>query len=846
MSVHTNCFLKLPKDISECPQLVREILRAEPLTSACLDILDDELISHLEYGFFDTAVPIIKQGEAGKDLFILCDHKVDVRVNDQSILQMLAPISFGDKGIVTPHSLRAATVTAVEGKSCFLIKIPLGKFIRDYRDTSLMDESFVQETLLYHNVFYEIQFRLFKFFHLQQHLWEKVNSNLNALNAQLITEVLENRQQVNWNQKTWDILRSYLLETHQFTWPDDVALNSKNLIDHFENHLTLSFPRSSFPGKDRSYVLQKKILWQKWLQKLCETIVHHIPKDQLPLKFSEIELFNPRIYRMRMQSLLRSIEKRFLFKKAKPKEVKIDPSRLKIKNFFGSQNTPHEFDLQAYLDTFIDLFALKYPNRIMAQIAQQTASTAGKCENEFNDAVSSIQLFLKKMQKLASFNPTSLKKKTDSTDPLDLGLLHAVLKEYQGAGTLSELIRSSSHSNREQLPEFCSKLLESFDIPLQFNIADNLDHLYFHSQDLSKHPLTNEQLQAYYWIPLSTNCSLLRGMEPIKKLTLGSLTGGPMWGMDQFFQEEKDRSWQLGTSSEQYNAGKGPDILLGLSLQLFPWHQNSASEIEQFNQQCQPVLNWLLNKLLEEVADWTHYCTEFFQKWSQVIELVNLEGKIREFESSNQKPTAEQVRIIQSIVYQSVGMNLMPEYETTFRSLAKQAYNGILHQINRDFPDLRVEQRANKAYTLWRYVLSETVTTLYAKDQFLPQLPKPPEGIFQTIMEEIEGLLNEHNLQVDELAFSLTVNHPQLSLGELFSQHEHLPSEIRLKLSLSIQEIIENNLFLLLEDTLAYRERLKQIEAINTEFEIQHLGVAELSKPITRLKNLLHSRVQKM
>ncbi|MDH5560605.1 MAG: hypothetical protein OEY59_07085, partial [Deltaproteobacteria bacterium] len=109
MSLKYNEYYLISEGGEEAVNIANNLLQSFPLTRACLQILGQDLINKLEFGFFSAGKDIIQQGETGKDLFLLCQNSVDVLVNDQIIVQMESPALLGDKGIVEPHSTRAAT-----------------------------------------------------------------------------------------------------------------------------------------------------------------------------------------------------------------------------------------------------------------------------------------------------------------------------------------------------------------------------------------------------------------------------------------------------------------------------------------------------------------------------------------------------------------------------------------------------------------------------------------------------------------------------------------------------------------------------------------------------------------
>lgn len=401
MAFQNNIYYKISSFGSEVVQASETLLKSYPLTKICLEILGKRLLQTLEFGFFNPGFKIITQGEQGKDLFLLCNHLADVIVFGKVIVKMDGPALFGDKAIIDRNSTRNATIGIAEGGQSLVIKIPMGQFLRDFKISEIEDASFEQEKQIYYNLFLEIQNRLFKYSEVQKKLWDEVNKQLKLLNIQLITGSLNKQEDKKWEPKIWQVIHQYLQSAHKFSWPNNVQYSTKTLIDILKTILDRKLPRTKFKGTDQAFTYQKQMIWKRWLETTAELLIRVLPNDQLPINIGEIELFNPRIYQMRMHTLLVSIQRKFMFKKVQPREEIYDPDKLKASIFFSNKKAENEFNLEAYLKTLNEMFRLKNPNRILSQVAQQTAQLSATCENEFNASVSRMQMFLEKVRKLA-------------------------------------------------------------------------------------------------------------------------------------------------------------------------------------------------------------------------------------------------------------------------------------------------------------------------------------------------------------------------------------------------------------------------------------------------------------
>lgn len=77
--------------------IVTTLLKAYTVTAGCLETLGKRLEQKLEFGFFTSGTEIIKEGESGRDIFLLCSGSMDVLVNNQVVVQMEAPKLVGKK-----------------------------------------------------------------------------------------------------------------------------------------------------------------------------------------------------------------------------------------------------------------------------------------------------------------------------------------------------------------------------------------------------------------------------------------------------------------------------------------------------------------------------------------------------------------------------------------------------------------------------------------------------------------------------------------------------------------------------------------------------------------------------
>ncbi|PCI27182.1 MAG: hypothetical protein COB67_09115, partial [SAR324 cluster bacterium] len=267
---------------NEAKHFSQSLLQSYPITRACLSILGSKLIDQLEFGFFTGGRNIIHQGETGKELFLLCNNLIDVLVNEQVVVQMEAPALLGDKAIVEPKSTRSATIRVADKNVCLILKIPMGLFLRNFRDPKIPDRSFHQESGIFYSMFEGIQKRLFEYIYLQKNLWEEVTTTLGLLNTQLIAKNLENARDQGWGPEIWNSVKQVLAKEFRFNWPEQIELNSQTLREILLRVLANKFPRAKFPGNDSDYVIQKNLMWHQWLSTVGQAVTKVLPKEKQP------------------------------------------------------------------------------------------------------------------------------------------------------------------------------------------------------------------------------------------------------------------------------------------------------------------------------------------------------------------------------------------------------------------------------------------------------------------------------------------------------------------------------------------------------------------------------------
>ncbi len=866
MTFKDNAFYKIASFGPEAIQASETLLKSYPLTKICLEILGKKLLQTLEFGFFNPGFKIITQGEQGKDLFLLCNHIADVIVFNKVIVQMDGPSLFGDKAIIDRNSTRNATIGIAEGGPSLVIKIPMGQFLRNFKISEIEDASFNQEKQIYYNLFLEIQNRLFKYSEIQKKLWDEVNKQLKLLNMQLITGSLGKQEDKKWEPKTWQVIHQYLQSVHKFSWPTNVQYSTKTLIDILKTILDKKLPRTKFKGTDQAYTYQKQMVWKRWLETMAELLLKVLPSDQLPINIGEIELFNPRIYQMRMHTLLVSIQRKFMFKKVPPREGSYDPEKLKARIFFSNKKAENEFNLEAYLKTLNEMFQLKNPNRVLSQVAQQTAQLSATCENEFNASVSRMQAFLEKVRKLAIVSrkeETEQEKIRHSLNEI-IAVFNQGFKAYNNrvvghthtyAGVirfaeskvplLSDIVKTcGSDKLKKNLVKSFNSLLDLLELKPAGFPEGLLKDQYFICQGSSEDIIPESQLTTHYWIPISEGITLKKGKKSFGHIKPGTLVGSSSWEQNQDEESKEEiEEWTLCMPTKK--ADQPPDfmfLLFVIPKRRIPWVYNSEPIPEEFEKMYQPLLQWIIQKNMTSISLVSELRDTLIKKYSQVIEVVVTEKKVREFENNKNKIQQAQYSRILKLIYENLGISLEKRQSISSEKLSKQLYNEIVKQTKQDFPKLSVEEQGNKAYTLWRFIQSEIVSKVYA-DEFAEKVKiETPKSIFTEIKEEIELLLEEKKFTIPENSIAMTDEGGDIRLKTLLNPEQGLLTNEYLEIALCVSQVVEQHFQKLVDKTITYQSRLKQISAIQTEFDVNEIQSKFILDAIAKLQHILKKK----
>jgi hypothetical protein len=858
------------KDVSsDAIHLSETLLQSYPVTRSCMGILGKRLLYQLEFGFFTEGQEIIQQGDTGKDLFLLCDNTVDVLVDGQRVVQMNAPALFGDKGIVEPKSIRAATIKVAENQTCFFIKIPMGYFIRDFNDKSISDGEFSQEVGIFYNMFKGIENRLFEFAFIQKNLWEEVNTTQYSVNIEQTLTALNDKTFKNWNDNIWRIVRDYLAKKLRIKWPKGVPFQGSVLFRLLSDQIDKTFPKASFEGTEAEFVKKRLLIWKERLMPIAESIVKLQPDDQLPVSIGEVELFNPRNYQIRIQALIRAIEKKFLLQNQKDdsgNDAQVGSSTAQeLKGFFGRTERDNSFDLKRYLSSFENKFTLKHPKRMQLQIAQRTALTAAKCENEFNESVANMKDFLKNIQemigeKVQARSSEGEEKKIDlrkelSFISLSFNAYHQrnqkTTKQKVGkvifsptqVPTISELIKSSgSQQFRNGLNGAFKKVID--ELKISFNLLSmEFIQQHIHVCDVSPgFEIPSSELEQHYWIPISKGIRILKGHADYGYVEPGTIVGGKGWiDLESPNDSKTGGSWRLLAPERKETDPMGKVYLLMiLPTHQIPWEKNPDPHPDEFKKNYLPAMQWLVDKYLANILTLLPTRDILFENWLHTHKAVELEKRVKAFENSSVKITAQQWESIVYFLRNVVGLLVYADKPVPSHILSKQIYNHVLEQTKQDFKEASVQELGNKAYTKWRIILSEIIR-MREEAEFEKNV-NMASPVLEIIEAEIQTMLSSFTLEKYQKFVRLDQNFLSIYIGRILDTDEAREQDPTLLFTL-IQSILETYYRLLIEEIRDYQQKLRNILKKRPKSDLQALEVESILDTAIQLRNIINQDV---
>lgn len=849
MNWEYNQYYKLTQAGPKAPALGESLLAAYPLTRSCLGVLGKRLVEAVQFGFFGAGQDIIVEGEKGRDLYLLCEGKVSVLVGGKQVVEMKGPALLGDKGIIESDSTRAATIKVAKGSVCLFLKIPMGLFIKDFK-AKVPDAQFGQEAAIFAAMFQTVQDRLFTYMAHQKALWEEANSLLNALNTKLIAKSLEAKKDLNWDAKAWGHVKRQINKLISFQWPDNLETNAQNLYAVLAKFLAIRTAPLKTRLKPEEYNLARHRLWQGWLEEIAKGVLKHLPKKALPIDIGEVELFNPKLFRVKLLTLLRSFEGKFEEK---------DEAQHRAEDYFGKGQKINFLDLFGYLESFESSLQIPRPHWVQALLAQKTAQIAAKSENQFNASIVRMQSFLERVSTMSVDLSSSTSEKK-----ADLGQINEQARQlmasydafvrkvevpvgkrlgeiYYQPGEVPrgiDLVKSSgSPSVRQSIEQAYNFLTNTLglSIPnLPAPVAANLFYVFRASPNDHMPPA---ELAQNYWFPVSSGIALKQGEKELFFLKPGVLLGGSAWGS---LSDDPQKALSVHTPPK---APQDPmDMsytLICMPRQEIPWEKESF-DASQITRQYTLILQWLTDKMLAFLGELMIERDQHYEKWSKAETVRDLEKRVQDFENRPNELSVSQAKALIQYLRETLAIKVGPAEGLVSASLAKQVYNQLLRRIKTENPQLTLDEVGNQAYTRFRLHLTEMVEIVRAHDPNAQALPERTE-VYQWIEEEMRRLFLRLKQPVDEAYFSLALaEKPMVSIGSIAKALEQMPQLFK-RFAQGFLQILEQAQINLIFETDDYRKKVAKISSIRSQFDLQALQAQSINQGVQRLKSLLKS-----
>ncbi|MGK5093605.1 cyclic nucleotide-binding domain-containing protein [Deltaproteobacteria bacterium TL4] len=865
MTWSDNQYYPLSEADKSAIQCTTALLQAYPLTRACLESLGTRLLNNLEFGFFTEGQRIIAQGEKGKDMFLLCQGKVDVIVNRQVVVQMEGPRLLGDKALVELDSKRAATIQVSKGEVTLWLKIPMGRFIRNFNDSAIPDYEFQQEVSIFSFLFQGIQQRLFDFIFLQKKMLGEVRTHQELANIEAISKVLNDKLDLRWKEDTWTAVEGFLANELGFKWPKSVPLNVNTFQGGLTQFVEYRFPRNIFKGTEAEYLSKKHLLFSTWMTRVSRYLFQQLPKTDLPIQISELELFNPRNYHLRISQLLGRTEKHFeqrLY--IPPGETQPQPMP-KSSKFFGKGERSNEFNLERYFSSFEKHFKANNPKRMQAQIAQRVALIAAECENQFNASIAKMAKFLETVkekynsQETVAVDTKNIEKELQRQmqvlqkgfNAYDRKFLNQTSNDKGGIRVmpghipnLNDLIKSVSIAAVRRDLE-----LAFFNILKLTNLQDKLLLDSFSKECLficraKEGDFINEyEFHKHYWIPISPAFTLMIEKEKTDLAHQGYLLSAPGWQPAKV-NEQLEMRLQITPPVTSDEKKEETYIILILISSYFPWSKRESPYVEEFMKQYLPLMQWLVNKHIEMLKWVVQKRDKQFQNWHQLDQIVRLEKKISEFESSKKSLNLKEHKAVVAFLKNTLSLPMTQAVWDTDQ-FAKHLYNFIVRQMGLTYPEMPIEERSNQAYTKWRFVLSEIIKIT---ERSQPQEEHSEESIsplWEILQNELKVVVDAYYDGDTGRYMRLTQEEPVFGIGAMLTQHGEENVKTMIMLFKILNAVFQKYIFQAIKELHTYDQRLTALQDARPQRNSEELQLEIIQENINRLAQILRPALKK-
>jgi len=850
MAWNYNQYYKLTAAGGTAFSMGESLLQSYPLTRSCLSVLGHQLVESVEFGYFKSGFDVIVEGEQGKDLFLLCTGSVDVLVGGKLVVQMEGPNLLGDKGIVQSNSTRAATIRVGEKQVCLFLKIPMDLFLKDFK-AKVADAQFAQDSAIYAAMFQTIQDRLFNYMTHQKNLWAEANTTLNQLNIRLLAKGIESKKPVSWDPNTWEQVKKLIAKLVGYRWAPELEMNSTNLYNLLAKFLGAKTAPLKSRLKPTEYALARQRLWQGWLDEISKTVVRHLPKESLPIDIGEVELFNPKLFRVKLLTLLRSFEKKF---------PSSGMGEHKAELHFGKAEKVNFLELFPYLESFSTSFKVPRPQWVKAVLAQKTAQIAANSENDFNASIVRMQGFVDRVKGMALDLGTE-----EVVEAIDYKVIDhkatEMLPSYDAFLRTSEVPvgnhigEISYHPDEVPKIEELIKISGSKTIRLQIEQAfgfiastlrlnmPGLPQPFWHScfrivRASSDDTLTTRELASNYWIPISSGIKLNQGTQTVTELLPGLLLGGKVWG-------EKDPGAQpflIKTPPKSASSKKVQYYcFVCLPKVLLPWN-TTKWDPQQIKGKYTALLQWMTDKFLNSIVLLSQERAEYFESWSKAELFRDLEARVQQFENKGLQIAGVFREAILKYLGEALGMTTEQVETTNSVTLSKQVYNHILRTLKTQNPDLSIDEIGNQAYTQFRLHLTQMVEIYKAHDP--NKQASAEESDLGTLIEnQLRRLFLKLDRSINETYFDFSdQSKPKISISNISEDMVIYPDHFK-KFAVNLGAILEEVQLKLILETSEFHKKVSQVHSIRSQYDVASMQTKLISEGVDRLQSFLKAGI---
>ena len=849
MSWILNRYYPIHKAGEEPKKLAESLLQAYSLTRVAYDVLGEEMLQKISFGFIGEGEQIIQQGEKGKDLFLICHSPVQVLVDEKVVVTMDAPVLLGDKALIWPDSTRAATIQVPQGLNALVLKVPMGLFLRDFTFAEIPDGSFKREQDIYSGLFQEIQKRLFEYIPLQQNQYEAVRSSIIGMNTKFISLSLERGDDQDWPKEVWETLPNFL--SSKFGFKTDKEINIGNFKSLLQPYFEGKYPRSAFQCSDAEFLAKRHQLWEFWMTQAAALIIKYIPDDKLSFTIKGLQLFSPQNYRGMIEGLLSKVEA--YFPPGSPATTKGN-----FTGFFSGGEHSNDFALAKFQKHLAQDFLVKYPHRITGMMAQAAARVAAECENEFNKALAKMKDFDESTRSLVHGEEKKEKSLSPKVFEAHLEQISRGFNNFNKsiAGAVENVPGGEHHYVQKTCPLISELVYHASTKQVKEAIENSffevINYLNLPADPLSKEELQgrlrlvkvmpgyiipSDQLAEHFWIPLSPGMQLKRADVMIQSLSPGEFIGGQGWSEEEGCPPEDLLYIQTPERDKEGLVDQGLLLLVIPDAKLKEFDK-AGGEHEETSLHW---MEWTKGKLLQEMDLLAKQRNDLLDRCMGMEESHKLDGWIQDFESGVEPlEKGDEEKVLEflkgSVSYEPTAEGMPAQ------KLANELYENLIAQYLMEHPNVSDEESRNSCYTQFRFLLSEITRILHFNDdEKEEELNDDTEysAIWPLVQLEIINILSEKGIDKPANHVRLEGEGMILEMEPLLAQFDKFKEKIQIyRASVGI---VEEQLLLARRQRRRLEERYSIVASGETGESAEQLQKKFIQDQVVKLLKILRA-----